>query len=93
MITRAVCFVAVSCLTMSVVAGVAEGAGQPRPRIRDLGVSPGVLSPGPLNAITDVGGVRVGHTTIVRGDAVRTGVTAVVPHGEDVFEQKVPAAV
>ncbi|MHC4773866.1 MAG: DmpA family aminopeptidase, partial [Planctomycetota bacterium] len=45
------------------------------------------------NAITDVAGVRVGHTTIVRGDAVRTGVTAVVPHGEDVFEQKVPAAV
>ncbi|MHC4273094.1 MAG: DmpA family aminopeptidase, partial [Planctomycetota bacterium] len=93
MITRAVCFVAVSCLTMSVVAGVAEGAGQPRPRIRDLGVSPGVLSPGPLNAITDVGGVRVGHTTIVRGDAVRTGVTAIVPHGDDVFRQKVPAAV
>jgi D-aminopeptidase len=78
---------------MSVAAGMAEGTAEPRPRIRDLGVSPGVLAPGPLNAITDVAGVRVGHTTIVKGDAVRTGVTAVVPHGEGVFRHRVPAAV
>ncbi len=64
-----------------------------RPRIRDLGISPGVLTPGPLNAITDVDGVRVGHTTIVRGDNIRTGVTAIVPHPGNVFQQKVPAAV
>jgi D-aminopeptidase len=78
---------------LSFVAGVAEGTGEPHPRIRDLGVSPGVLAAGPFNAITDVAGVRVGHTTIVKGDAVRTGVTAVVPHGEGVFRHKVPAAV
>jgi D-aminopeptidase len=53
----------------------------------------GVLAPGPLNAITDVAGVRVGHTTIIRGGDVRTGVTAVVPHGDGVFRHKVPAAV
>ncbi|MFQ5526746.1 MAG: P1 family peptidase [Thermoanaerobaculia bacterium] len=64
-----------------------------RPRIRDLGVTPGVLTPGPLNAITDVEGVRVGHRTIVRGDDVRTGVTAVLAHGGDLFREKTPAAV
>lgn len=64
-----------------------------RPRIRDLGVTPGILSPGKWNAITDVAGVRVGHCTIVRGENVRTGVTAVVPHQDNVFQNKVPAAV
>lgn len=64
-----------------------------RPRIRDLGVRPGILSPGPLNAITDVDGVRVGHQTLVRGDSVRTGVTAVLPHDGNLFQEKVPAAV
>ena len=48
-------------------------------RARDLGIAIGDLEPGPLNAITDVAGVRVGHTTLVEGDAVRTGVTAIVP--------------
>jgi D-aminopeptidase len=66
---------------------------QTKPRARDLGIAPGVLSPGPLNAITDVDGVRVGHTTIVQGDAVRTGVTAIVPHGGNVFQDKVAGAV
>ena len=55
--------------------------------------SPGVYPPGPLNAITDVDGVRVGHTTIVEGDRVRTGVTAIVPHGGNVFQDKVAGAV
>ncbi|MFB3812482.1 MAG: P1 family peptidase [Terriglobales bacterium] len=64
-----------------------------RPRIRELGVTVGVLPPGPLNAITDVAGVRVGHTTIVRGDDVRTGVTAVLPHAGNLFREKVPGAV
>ncbi len=68
-------------------------ATEARPRIRDLGVRPGVLPAGPLNAITDVAGVRVGHTTIVRGEAVRTGVTAILPHGGDLFAEKTPAAV
>jgi D-aminopeptidase len=64
-----------------------------RPRIRDLGVRPGVLPTGKWNAITDVAGVRVGHRTIVEGDSVRTGVTAILPHGGNLFQKKVPASV
>ncbi|MEX1311526.1 MAG: P1 family peptidase, partial [Candidatus Sulfomarinibacteraceae bacterium] len=64
-----------------------------RPRVRDLGVEPGVLAPGPLNAITDVAGVRVGHHTLVEGESVRTGVTAILPHGGNLFRRKAPAAV
>jgi hypothetical protein len=64
-----------------------------RPRVREVGIRPGVLSPGPLNGITDVEGVAVGHTTIVRGDDVRTGVTAILPHEGNIFRQKVPGAV
>ena len=60
---------------------------------RDLGVEPGVLPAGPLNAITDVAGVRVGHRTVVEGDNIRTGVTAILPHSGNLFAQKVPAAV
>lgn len=71
----------------------ASPAAEPRPRLRDLGLSPGILEPGPENAITDVAGVRVGHRTLVRGEDVRTGVTAILPHGDDLFQQKVPAAV
>lgn len=66
---------------------------EPRPRAREIGLRPGILLPGILNAITDVAGVRVGHVTIVRGDTVRTGVTAIVPHGGNLFAEKVPAAV
>jgi D-aminopeptidase len=72
--------------------GAAQNAPQ-RPRTRDLGINVGVLSPGPLNAITDVAGVTVGHTTIVRGDNVRTGVTAILPHSGNLFREKVPGAV
>lgn len=66
---------------------------QGRPRARDLGIAPGVLQPGPLNAITDVPDVRVGQVTVIEGDSVRTGVTAVVPHGGNVFQDKVAGAV
>jgi len=72
---------------------VASSHAADRPRIRDLGVQPGILPPGAHNAITDVAGVRVGHRDIVRGDNVRTGVTAIVPHAGNVFQDKVPAAV
>ena len=65
----------------------------PRPRARDLAVAPGVFAPGALNAITDVAGVRVGHVTVVEGDAVRTGVTAILPHGGNVFQDKVAGGV
>jgi D-aminopeptidase len=64
-----------------------------RPRARDIGLSIGVIPPGPLNSITDVNGVRVGHTTIQRGDNIRTGVTAIVPHTGNMFREKVPGAV
>ena len=64
-----------------------------RPRAREAGVIVGVLKPGPLNAITDVTGVAVGQTTIVRGENVRTGVTAILPHGGNLFREKVPGAV
>jgi D-aminopeptidase len=64
-----------------------------RPRARDLGIKPGILEPGPLNAITDVTGVRVGHATLIRGENIRTGVTAVLPHGGNLFREKVPGAV
>jgi D-aminopeptidase len=66
---------------------------QSRPRARDLGIAPGTMEPGPHNAITDVAGVRVGHTTFVNGDNIRTGVTAVLPHGGNLFQQKVSGAV
>ncbi len=61
--------------------------------LRDHGITIGVLQPGPWNAITDVPGVLVGHKTLVDGDDVRTGVTAILPHAGNVFRSKVPAAV
>lgn len=64
-----------------------------RPRARDLGIAPGALTPGPLNAITDVADVRVGHVTLVEGENVRTGVTAILPHGGNLFQNKVAGAV
>ena len=64
-----------------------------RPRARDIGVKVGVLPTGALNAITDVPGVAVGHTTIIRGDNVRTGVTAILPHQGNLFRERVPGAV
>ena len=64
-----------------------------RPRAREAGVKVGILPVGPLNAITDVAGVAVGHTTIIRGENVRTGVTAVLPHQGNLFREKVPGAV
>lgn len=62
-------------------------------RVRDYGIEIGVLRPGPLNAITDVAGVKVGQVTLIEGDDIRTGVTAILPHSENIFQQKVPAAI
>jgi D-aminopeptidase len=64
-----------------------------RPRARDLGIKVGVLPSGPLDAITDVAGVTVGHTTINRGDEIHTGVTAVLPHSGNLYREKVPGAI
>ncbi len=68
-------------------------AQEKRPRVRDLGLKIGVLATGENNAITDVTGVTVGQTTIIRGDNIRTGVTAILPHGGNLFQEKVPGAV
>jgi D-aminopeptidase len=85
---------AVSLVACAAAAGVVMiPTAQTRPRARDLGIQPGLSTPGPHNAITDVAGVKVGHTTIVSGDAVRTGVTAIVPHGGNLFREKVAGAV
>jgi D-aminopeptidase len=77
----------VLAMTALTTQALAQGA-----RARDLGVKPGVFAPGHLNAITDVAGVRVGQTTVVQGDNVRTGITAILPHGGNLFTDRVPAA-
>ncbi len=66
---------------------------QDRKNLRDLGVRVGVLPAGSLNAITDVPGVKVGHVTLISGNSIRTGVTAILPHDGNLFQQKVPAAI
>jgi D-aminopeptidase len=78
-------------LSLNVMAQNAKEA--PRPRAREIGLRVGVLPAGRLDAITDVEGVRVGHVTLIKGADVRTGVTAVLPHGGNLFREKVPAAV
>jgi len=78
------------------VVALAQGAAAPpaaRPRARNLGIHPGTMDPGPANAITDVDGVVVGQTTIVEGENVRTGITAILPHAGNMFREKVPGAV
>jgi D-aminopeptidase len=78
---------------LSGTGGAMFGQTETRPRVRDLGVEVGVLPPGPLNAITDVAGVKVGQTTLIRGDNIRTGVTAILPHGGNLYKERVPGAV
>ena len=92
-VTASRCARALAAALVTPLLIAAEPDDEPRPRIRDLGVSPGVLPTGALNAITDVAGVRVGHRTLVRGESVRSGVTAILPHGGDLFREKTPAAV
>jgi len=83
----------IAALLLLCVVPLAASAQPETMRLRDLGVEPGLFAPGPHNAITDVSGVQVGHRTLTEGDAVRTGVTAIRPHGGDLFHEKVPAAV
>jgi D-aminopeptidase len=61
------------------------------PRAREAGLTPGVYEPGEFNAVTDVAGVRVGHVSLIEGADVRTGVTAILPHGGNLYQDKVPA--
>lgn len=79
------------CLLLLIVtAGTVHAQDQ---NIRAYGIDVGILPPGPLNAITDVSGVRVGHTTLIRADSIRTGVTAILPHPGNIFQQKVPGGI
>ncbi len=73
--------------------GTAAETDGPRPRARQSGIEIGVLAPGPHNAITDVAGVRVGHFTLRRPPRFNTGITAILPHGGNLFHEKVPAAI
>ncbi len=80
-------------LLLVAAAAMLVAAQAERPRARDLGLAPGVFPAGPLNSITDVTGVRVGHVTIIQGDDVRTGVTAILPADGNLFQEKVPGAI
>jgi L-aminopeptidase/D-esterase len=87
-------FVAVVALLSLASFASAQSAGSnTRPRASDLGLKVGILPTGRLNAITDVAVVEVGHTTIISGDNIRTGVTAVLPHSGNIFREKVPGAI
>ncbi|WP_052259077.1 P1 family peptidase [Sphingobacterium sp. T2] len=82
--------IALSCCTFVHSTLIAQ---EKRVRARDLGISIGILPTGKWNAITDVEGVKVGHVSVIQGDSVRTGVTAIIPHDGNIFQDKVPAAV
>lgn len=84
---------AATVLSLAAIGCVALHAQEPRVRARALGVAPGIFTPGAQNAITDVAGVMVGQTTVVLGDSVHTGVTAILPHAGNMFFDRVPAAV
>ncbi len=80
-------------LVLATLMAKETAAQNDRPRARDIGVAPGIFQPGAYNAITDVGGVRVGQTTVWEGDSIRTGVTVIVPHPGNLFRERVPAAI
>jgi D-aminopeptidase len=85
-------FVLLCQMLLTVLLAVSVQAST-RPRLRDLGLDVGIFKTGPLNAITDVAGVRVGQIALSSGDSIRTGVTAILPHGSNLFRHKVPAAI
>ena len=91
-ITPCIVLIAIACPATVGPAGHAR-TGSERPRARDVGIEVGILPVGSLNAITDVPGVAVGHRTRIEGKDVRTGVTVIVPHGGNIFREKVPGAV
>ncbi len=80
-------------ILLSATAFAQNNVDNTRPRAADIGLKVGVLPAGPLDAITDVSGVEVGHTTIIRDDNIRTGVTAVVPHPGNLYREKVPGGI
>ena len=91
MICKLVCILLISFFVLAIKAQ--NMPQENRPRVREINLKIGILPTGTLNAITDVSGVKVGHSTIVRGENIRTGVTAILPHGGNIFREKVPGAV
>ena len=85
--------VTLAVATVTTLPVITAAGPEARPRARDIGLAPGVFPPGALDAITDVAGIRVGHLTIVEGDRIRTGVTAILPHPGNVFRDKVAGGV
>ncbi len=85
--------VTIAVITVTILPVITAAGPEARPRARDIGLAPGVFPPGALDAITDVARVRVGHLTIVEGDRIRTGVTAILPHPGNVFRDKVAGGV
>jgi len=83
----------ITCIFSSSAASAAQNANSARPRAAELGIKVGVLPTGPLDTITDVGGAEVGHTTIIRGENIRTGVTAILPHAGNLYREKVPGGI
>jgi D-aminopeptidase len=84
--------VSLSILSFLLIVSTIQTAMAEQVRARDLGIKPGILKTGTNNAITDVKGVLVGHVTLSQGDSVRTGATAILPHGGNIYQNKVPAA-
>ena len=80
-------FLAISAISLALA------SSEQRPRLREFGIKTGIFKPGPLNAITDVRGVKVGQVTLIEGENIRTGVTAILPHEGNIFQQKVPGAI
>src|SRR4029077_3033801 len=86
-------YVALAALLLAGFVSAQSTTFATRPRALDLGLKIGILPTGPLDAITDVAGVEVGHTTVISGDNIRTGVTAVLPHSGNILREKVPGAI
>lgn len=85
--------IVLSVIFLAIANAALFAQSQVRPRAREIGIEVGVLPTGPLNTITDVAGVKVGQVTIIRGDNIRTGVTAILPHDGNLYQDRVPAAV
>jgi D-aminopeptidase len=93
MIMKSTLFILLTCSSACAVPQTATHENGDRPRVRDAGIVIGEMPTSKHNAITDVEGVQVGHATVVRGDDVRTGVTVIKPHGGNLYQEKVPAAI
>jgi D-aminopeptidase len=80
------------CLFVFLIFGLSLSSSEEKPRLREFGIETGVLKPGEWNAITDVPGIKVGHVTLIKGENIRTGVTAILPHEGNIYQESVPGA-